>query len=183
MPSVTTRWVRRSHGRINGSITADGKRYSIDTNGYRDHSTGKRDLAGLGSHVWTHAIFPSGRAFTVFRASTPDGQIVANSGVVITGANLTTTAPVEVPVLLDATGGPQTATITLPGLSPITAQVLHSAALSLGEPNDFYLGYDARLGRKVLLDCPTRFEWDGEIAHGWLERSASGLTNSHIATG
>lgn len=51
-------------------------------------------------------------------------------------------------------------------------QVLHSVPLSLGEPNDFHLGYDPKVGRKVMVDCPARFEWDGEVAFGWLERSA-----------
>jgi hypothetical protein len=161
------------HGRYSGMITADGVTHGVDATGYRDHSTGARDLAGFGGHVWTHALFPSGRAFTAFRVYTPDGGTVLNDGVVITGDTLTPTAPIEVPVLTDALGGPETVTIALPDSPPITGQVLHGVPVSLGEPNDFHLGYDPRLGRKVMLDCPARFEWDGEVAHGWLERSTT----------
>jgi hypothetical protein len=76
------------HGRYTGTISANGEIHTIDAPGYRDHSTGKRDLAGLGGHVWAHAIFPSGRAFTAFQASTPDGQLALNDGVIITGDQL-----------------------------------------------------------------------------------------------
>ncbi|MEZ0366043.1 hypothetical protein ACAG26_20415 [Mycobacterium sp. pUA109] len=160
------------HGRFTGTITAADRRHGIDASGYRDHSTGTRDLAGLGGHVWTHALFPSGRAFCAFRAFAPDGTVVVNDGILIEGDQLTPVSPVDVPVLTDPLGGPDSGAITLEGHNPITATVLHSVPISLGEPNDFYLGYDADLGRKVMVDCPARFEWNGEMAFGWLERSA-----------
>jgi hypothetical protein len=158
-------------GRYSGTIVVGDTTHDIDTAGYRDHSTGKRDLAGFGGHVWTHAYFPSGRAFTAFRAYTPDGTIGLNDGIVLTGGELVATAPLQVPALHDTLGGPEEVTIAMPGAAPISGRVVHGVPISLGEPNDFHLGADLGVGRKVMLDCPTRFEWDGETAYGWLERS------------
>ena len=81
--------------------------------------------------------------------------------------------PTELPGLDDARGAPEAVTIGLPGLGEITANVLRSAALSLGQPNDCYLGYDSSSDRKVMVESPATFEWDGEFGHGWLERTAT----------
>lgn len=165
-------------GRYTGTITlADpsggtATTHTVDAPGYRDHSTGKRDLAGFGGHVWTHAYFPSGRAFTAFRVYGPDGSTGLNDGVLLTDGELADAPPLSVPLLADTLGGPDEVTITMPGAGPITGRVVHGVPLSLGEPNDFHLGADLTVGRKVMLDCPARFDWDGETAYGWLERSA-----------
>lgn len=160
-------------GQYAGTITAGGETYDLNCTGYRDHSTGRRDIADLGSHVWTHAYFPSGRGFCAFRANTPDGRVALNEGFVITNGAMTPAHPVEVPTLDDAAGTPRAVTIVLPGHSPIRAEALHSMPLSLGEPNDFFLGTDPSLGGKVMVDCPASFEWDDETGYGWLERSAA----------
>ncbi|HUR73314.1 MAG TPA: hypothetical protein VMZ00_03515 [Sporichthya sp.] len=159
------------HGRWTGTITAADQTYPIDTTGYRDHSTGKRDIGGMGAHVWAHAVFPSGRAFSLLQVWTPDGRLATSEGAIIAGGMLADLAPDSTPALDDAFGSPGSGTITFPGCSPISVEVLHGVSLTLGQPNDFFFGYDAALGRKVLTDCPARMEWDGEVATGWLERS------------
>ena len=159
------------HGRWTGTITAGGKAYPIDTTGYRDHSTGKRDIGGMGGHVWAHAVFPSGRAFSLLQVWRPDGRLATSEGAIISGGVVTPTAPESTPALDDAFGNPSAGTIAFPGHSPISVETLHGVTLALGEPNDFFFGYDADLGRKVMTDCPARMEWDGEVATGWLERS------------
>jgi hypothetical protein len=42
----------------------------------------------------------------------------------------------------------------------------------LDEPNDLLLGTDpTRTTTKVIVEAPCRYVWDGEVGHGWLERS------------
>jgi hypothetical protein len=159
------------HGRLTGTITVAGTIYPVDGSGYRDHSTGPRDMAGLGSHVWTHAVFPSGRAFSALRVQAPDGRLALSAGAILERGLLSSAAPESAPPIEDAGGNPVRGTITFPGHSPISVEVLHGVTLTLGHPNDFFFGFDPALGRQVLTDCPARFEWDGEVTTGWLERS------------
>jgi hypothetical protein len=159
------------HGRWAGTITADGTAYPVDTTGYRDHSTGRRDIAGMGAHTWAHAVFPSGRAFSLLRVWSADGQLATSEGAVIADGVVIHAIPSGTPDLDDPYGGPATGTIDFPGCSPINVEVLHGVTIDLGEPNDFFFGHDPAPGRKVMADCPARMEWDGEIATGWLERS------------
>lgn len=159
------------HGRLTGSVVVAGTSYPLDGPGYRDHSTGARDMTGLGAHVWAHAAFPSGRAFSALRVFTPDGRSALTAGAIVDGEVLAPAAAEATPALDDASGRPASGVIVFPGLSPITVEILHGVTLTLGRPNDFYFGYDGAPGFTVLTDCPARFAWDGEITTGWLERS------------
>lgn len=159
------------HGRLTGHITAAGRTYPLDGPGYRDHSTGRRDMAGLGGHVWAHAAFPSGRAFSVLRVVTPDGHVVLNTGAMIVDGVVTPAAADSAPALDDPSGLPARGVICFPGESPIEVETRHGVTLTLGQPNDFFFGHDAGRGRQVLTDCPASFTWDGESTTGWLERS------------
>lgn len=159
------------HGRWRGTVTAAGTTYPIDTTGYRDHSTGKRDLAGLGGHVWAHAIFPSGRAFSLLRVYTPDGRLATSEGAVLHDGVLTSAVPQSTPGFDEVIGNPPGGTITFAAHRPIDVEVLHGVTLTLGQPNDFFFGSDRAPGRKVMTDCPVRVQWDGEVTTGWLERS------------
>lgn len=159
------------HGRLTGTVTAAGRTYVLDGAGYRDHSTGRRDLAGLGGHVWTHAAFPSGRAFSALRIFAPDGRLVLSAGVIIADGVLTSAAAESAPGLDDASGRPEQGLIRFPGWAPVEVEIRHGVTLTLGQPNDFFFGYDPALGRQVLTDCPAHFAWDGEVTTGWLERS------------
>lgn len=161
------------HGRLSGSIVVDGSAYRLDGPGYRDHSTGSRDMTGLGAHVWAHAAFPSGRAFSALRIFAPDGRLVLSAGAIVEGGVIAPAVTEAAPALDDASGCPATGVIVFPDLSPITVEILHGVTLTLGRPNDFYLGYDGAPGATVLTDCPARFAWDGEITTGWMERSAT----------
>jgi hypothetical protein len=159
------------HGRWTGTVTVGGRSYPIDTTGYRDHSTGKRDLTGLGGHVWAHAIFPSGRAFSLLQVFTPDGVLATTEGALRHDGELIAATVESVPPLADVVGNPSSGAITFAGHSPIEVEVLHGVTLTLGQPNDFFFGADRAPGRKVMTDCPARMAWDGEVATGWLERS------------
>jgi hypothetical protein len=159
------------HGRYSGTIQVGGEIWPIDTSGYRDHSTGVRDFAGLGGHVWTHAFFPSGRAFCAFRALTSDGRTGLNEAVIFIGGEHTNAIPTALPESVDLDDPAERLRINLKDQTPITAKILHAAALSLDEPNDLSLGFDAAAGGKVMVDSPATFEWDGEIGLGWVERS------------
>jgi hypothetical protein len=159
------------HGRLAGTVSADGRTYSVDGSGYRDHSTGRRDLTGLGGHVWTHAMFPSGRAFSALRVFAPDGRLALSTGVIVADGVLTSAAADSAPDLDDASGQPAGGVIAFPGHAPVAVETRHGVTLTLGQPNDFFFGHDPALGRQVLTDCPASFNWDGEVTTGWLERS------------
>jgi hypothetical protein len=59
-----------------------------------------------------------------------------------------------------------------PGAIGITGEVVHSTAFMMSELNDLAVGTDhGRPGTKVIVEAPTRYEWDGEVGWGWVERS------------
>lgn len=160
-------------GRYTGSIAVGGRRFRIDCTGYRDHTTGPRDLGPFGGHVWANGAFPSGRAFCLFRAFGVDGDTIQENGFVHEGGTITDALPAQLPPLTSATGDPETFELGFaePPVSAMSGQVLHSAPISLGLPNDFFRGVDHTLPENVMVDCPARYEWDGEVGLGWMERS------------
>jgi len=172
-------------GRIRGKLHVDGRTIELAGTGYRDHSTGPRDVSPMLSHTWVHGEFPSGRAFQAFAAhSLPDVRF-ASAYVLAEGAHHGAKI-VEAPawsgddgdpgrfaVRLESDGGP----VTIEGRT--LAQRFHWSILS---PWEFVLGTDLDAGAEVwpCLELMAEFRWGDETGYGLVEvtrpRGAKGKT-------
>jgi hypothetical protein len=158
-------------GTFRGTVTIDGQSTTFDGTGFRDHTLGPRNFASLNRTCWAHAEFPSGRVFCALRVWSPDDRVVMNQGFTWADNQLTLIEPGEMPTIHTPDGAPHNFDVGIPG-HQISGQVLHSIAFMLDEPNDLLLGADlTRPSTKVIVEAPCRYTWDGEVGHGWLERS------------
>lgn len=158
-------------GLVRGVVAAGGAEHAFDGTGFRDHTLGPRNFGNLNRTCWAHAEFPSGRVFCALRIWSPGDDVVLNRGFVFDGSRMQDATPGELPTIHTPDGAPHTVEVELAG-ARITGEVLHSIPFMLDEPNDLVLGTDpARRSTKVIVEAPCRFEWDGEIGYGWLERS------------
>lgn len=161
-------------GRYRGTVTAGSQRHAIDCTGFRDHTTGPRDFGHLRRTFWAHGEFPSGRVFCVLRIWDPSDTASLNQGFIYDGEKLIPAVPTELPTLTSPDGSPHRFTVhaDAPGPIEITGEVVHSTAFMMSEPNDLAVGTDhGHPGTKVIVEAPTRYEWDGEVGWGWVERS------------
>lgn len=161
-------------GRYTGTVTTGADTHTLDCTGFRDHTTGPRDFGRFRRTFWSHGEFPSGRVFCVLRIWDEQDNVSLNQGFVYDGTRLRPAVPGELPTLTDPDGSPHRVTVCFDADGPveITGEVVHSTAFALHEPNDLAIGTDhARPGTKVIVEAPTRYEWDGEVGWGWLERS------------
>jgi len=96
---------------------------------------------------------------------------VLNRGFVFDGSAMHDATPGELPTIHTSDGAPHSFEVELQE-ARIQGHVLHSIPFMLDEPNDLVIGADlSRPATKVIVEAPCRFEWDGEVGYGWLERS------------
>ena len=156
--------------RCSGVIRADGAERSFTGSGLRIKRQGTRQLGGFWGHCWQSAVFPGGRAFG-YIAYPPrsaddqpynEGFIVSEGGGPLVPARVTS-APwltqliardEDVSLVLEASDGRRVA-VKGTTYAP-THDRFHRA-----EYPDF----------PVLFQGGVRYEWDGEVTYGMLERS------------
>jgi hypothetical protein len=162
-------------GRVRGCCVVEGRRIAIDCHGYRDHSVSQRTFTTLDSETWANCVFPSGKVFSLLEVSRGDKRIL--EGQVYRAGRMQHARPVAVPDLIDTAGAPGAFTITLEvdseriGIEAETVQAL-SFPFNLLRPTGMRPGIDtADRDGMVAVQCPTRYRWDGEVGHGWLERT------------
>jgi hypothetical protein len=171
------------HGKITGTVdyeTAGGARRTIavDGNGYRDHSRGVRDLTNFGGFYWNHAVFPSGRGFSVVHSyKWQDGARAdgVSRAVVYEGDRILPAEVVSVPVLDGKALPPERYTLLLRselGEMAIEGRPLRTVAQSSDRYNNQFDGIATPdIGVLFCFEQPTEYRWNGEIAPGWTERA------------
>jgi hypothetical protein len=175
-----TDWMRRQEwghahieqaGTMRGTVRAGDTEIVFDGTGFRDHTLGPRNFANLNRTCWAHGEFPSGRVFCALRIWSPDDEVVLDQGFVYEDAEMRYLIPGAMPTVTSAAGDPGAFTVEL-GDATINGEVVHATAFMLDEPNDLVMGTDlTRATTKVIVETPCRYEWDGEVGYGWLERS------------
>ncbi len=158
---------------ISGSVKVDGETWALSGTGWRDHSVGPRNNGLMRDHDWAHAVFPSGRAFAIFRhARVGVGEDLGGAFVSVDGrqieASLVSVLP-RVAGVEDA--GPIEIVLSTPsGPTTITAENLNTAWSGSAPPAHQTLGRRTRSGH-LRWESQTRYSWDGETALGIFERT------------
>jgi len=161
-----------------GHFRAGDDQYPFDGRGLRIHRQGVRDTTEFRGHCWQSAVFPNGKAFGYIAfPDDDDGTSSYREGYVFDGARMHPAEVVEapwmtsfephggsVPLVLKSELGEHrieavtTCTTAVPG-SEQTAKI---EAMSGGQP----------IGRDLFFhQGSARYTWDGEVAHGMIERS------------
>ena len=178
MESETWADVHYEHsGRFAGTLRYAGRSITLTGAGYRDHSTGPRDVGPMLSHTWVHGEFAGGRAFQVFAAHTRPDQRFA-SAYVAHGEALRAAEVRSVPGWQGPDGDPGWFVVRLEtdaGPAEITGRTLsqryHWSALI---PWEFAFGADLDGSSEPgspwpVLETMVALEWDGEPGYGLLE--------------
>ena len=178
MESETWADVHYEHsGRFSGVLHYADQVATLAGTGYRDHSTGPRDVGPMLSHSWVHGEFASGRAFQVFAAHTrPDQHFT--SAYVAAGESVRAAGVRSVPGWQGRDGDPGSFVVVLEtddGPAEITGRTLgpryHWSALP---PWEFCFGADLDAPDEPgsawpVLETIVALEWDGEPGYGLLE--------------
>jgi hypothetical protein len=164
-------------GVFGGTLRYGGRTVSLAGTGYRDHSTGPRDVGPMLSHTWVHGEFARGRGFQVFAAHTRPDQRFASAYVAL-GEELRPAEVRSVPGWQGRDGDPGSFVVSLEtenGPAQITGRTLpqryHWSALI---PWEFAFGADLDTADGPgaawpVLETMVALEWDGEPGYGLLE--------------
>jgi hypothetical protein len=164
-------------GVFGGTLRYGGRSVSLAGTGYRDHSTGPRDVGPMLSHTWVHGEFARGRGFQVFAAHTRPDQRFASAYVAL-GDELRPAEVRSVPGWQGRDGDPGSFVVSLDtenGPAQITGRTLpqryHWSALT---PWEFAFGADLDTpdgpgAAWPVLETMVALEWDGEPGYGLLE--------------
>ena len=162
------------HLALTGELSWDGGRTAFNGTGLRDHSVGPRDVSALERHTWCHGEFPSGRLFMAMDVDAGDGTSLRYA--VVGDADGLSEATISQPgeSFLDSpdeAAGSYTMELSgQTGPARIDGEIIHRLPLSLRGPNSSVIGTRSD-AHHLMYECPTRFEWDGEIGYGLTERS------------
>jgi hypothetical protein len=154
--------------RATGWLRVGDEQHEIDGAGLRIRRRGVRQLAAFRGHVWQSAVFPDGRAFgfIVYPPRT-DGKPTFNEGFVFEGSGtLIPARVVQAPWLDGLQPSGQDVSVVLEtssGATTIRGETLLSTFMVLGALEGF-----------KLQQAVCRYEWDGQVALGMLERSSPG---------
>lgn len=160
-------------GRYGGSLRVDGVETTLRMQGWRDHSVGPRDLGPLDRHNLMAAQFEDSSSVyaqqLVVAQGEPEG--VARLG---QGTSYVDLEPLDLPAI-DDTHGPSARyefpIATPAGRRTVNVEVLCVLPVTMFAPNDMVLGLAVQPGGYVLWMGQGRFELDGVIGYGYVERS------------
>ena len=163
---------------VKGELVIDSKTYVLNGLGVRDHSRGPRNWAGLGSHCWITGGFPGGRRFIVLaldgRPDPAQNQVRAAKIFDANGAH--NAEVVDIAMVKNADdGGGLRYTMRLKsevGDEMFEAEQQQITTIALVSPNQILMG--AQHGNNIVSHTfhgPTTFKWNGEMCHGFTERS------------
>lgn len=162
-------------GRMRGVVTALGKRFEIDCMAYRDHSVSRRTFTTLDSETWANCVFPSGRVFSILEVRR--GDKLLQEGQIFRDGVMKIARPLSIPDLHDLAANPGRGQISIEcdaQRHDIRWELVDAghAPFQLMRPVGMRPGVDhADPTNVIVLECPARYEWDGEVGYGWLERS------------
>ena len=158
-----------------GEVEVSGARYPFAGPGFRSHSRRRRDLPGFTGHAIINGLFPSGNGFGLLRYRATADRPERGRGFLYLDGVLHDADVVLWPHLDRAVPGGERLTIELRAggrTALITAETIASAFVT---PTAHGRAYGAHPGDgpgTVLSPAFARYEWEGEIGYGGLERSA-----------
>jgi hypothetical protein len=162
---------------VEGTLQLGTETYTINTTGVRDHSRGQRGHASHqwgGHNLWT-AVFPSGKAFGMQRMWSPQKQLNLNVGFVYLHGEFHFADVISAPDFLEqqTTGGDALQLVLRSPLGEhrITGVTTHTFWANLERPYGLSMGSDPQAGFGTFAPGFAHWEWDGEAAIGFAERS------------
>jgi len=164
------------HGGIfTGSFIIEAKAIHVSARGYRDHSVSRRTFTTLDTETWAHCTFPGGRIFSMLQVSRGDKHF--QEGQVFRDGKLQVARPLGVPGLADSQGNPHRGSIQLEVAGEVVEiqwETVQDKFLpfNLLRPVGMRPGLDlSNPENMAVVQCPTRYFWEGETGYGWLERA------------
>jgi hypothetical protein len=151
--------------RATGRLRVGDEEHDLAGGGLRIRRQGVRRLAAFRGHAWQSALFPSGRAFghCVYPPRT-DGKPTFNEGYLFDGdGGLVPARVARAPWLGGLRAAGEAVSVVLEterGTTTIQGETLLSTFMVGGPLSGF-----------ALQQAIVRYTWDGEVAHGMLERS------------
>jgi len=170
------------HGTITGRISFDGtclgkgkESYEFKGTGLRDHSIGARDVAPMGTHVWTTGHTPSGKLFMIMDVHLKEGDpfIYCILGDKANGFSRVkqTSKSALIEKASQYKDGYEMRFETEDGKKHVLkAEIIKGVPYSFTGPNEWCLGFNSN-AHHVLYEGISRFELDGEVCYGLTERS------------
>jgi hypothetical protein len=159
-----------------GKLEWAGRTLPLSGTGIRDHSRGNRDLAGHTAHELLGAQFPSGRGFHILRLRGHGDYPGFALGAIVDREQIWHCADVETTSLetLLESGENVSAKVRCADRELVaTGVTVSNCGWTLLPPNEPVYGVDLRSPDNVaLVHGIVRWECDGEVAYGLLERSA-----------
>jgi hypothetical protein len=153
--------------RATGRLRVGDEHHELDGGGLRIRRQGVRRLAAFRGHAWQSAVFPDGRAFGyIVYPPRDDGKPTFDEGYLFDGdGTLVPARVVEAPWLRDLQASGQDVSVVLEterGTTAIRGETVLSTFMVVGPLEGF------RLQQAIV-----RYDWDGQRAHGMLERSTA----------
>jgi hypothetical protein len=153
-----------------GSLKVDGQEYALRGSGLRVKRQGTRQLGGFWGHAWQSAVFPSGKGFgyIAYPPRTPDERPY-NEGFVYDGDGpLVPARVVRAPWLRELITRDEDVSLVLETLDGRQVAVKGTTYAPTHDrfPRPEYPNFP------VLFQGGVRYEWDGEVSYGMLERSS-----------
>lgn len=157
--------------RATGSLTVDGQAHAFSGSGLRIKRQGTRQLGGFWGHCWQSAVFPSGRAFgyIAYPPRSDDDQPY-NEGFIFSPGDgaLTPARVVRAPWLRELL--PRDEDVSLVLETPDGRQAAITGTTYAPTHDRFHRAEYPNF--PVLFQGGVRYEWDGEVSYGMLERSS-----------
>jgi hypothetical protein len=162
-----------------GRLSVGGTSWELDGVGFRDHSTGPRDLARLGGdRFWGFVSPTTGRGFQGIKVWNRDGELELSSAAYhVDGMLEVINGAIELTGLEDTLGNPKELELafTRPDGEEIVApgRILHTVTITIADPNHNINGALLEGDPLILSESQVRFDWpDGDVFYGHLERVA-----------
>lgn len=161
-----------------GTVRLRDKTYPFAGTGMRDHSRGRRGhgMEQWGGHVLATAWFPDRRrGFGLQRMWTPEGRITLDTAFVVEKGRLHHAGIVEAPKLEALRSRDEDLRVVLCsdlGEHVLDCRTLRTHFTTPQQP--LGLAFGADLGGPYGIYAPghARWQWDGDIGYGLMERSA-----------
>ena len=157
--------------RHTGWLKVDGEEHTWSGSGLRIKRQGTRQLGGFWGHAWQSAVFPSGKAFgyIAYPPRTADEEPYNEGFIYSPGdAALTPARVVSAPWLRELIERDEDVSLVLETEDGQQVSVKGSTYAPTHDrfPRAEYPNFP------VLFQGGVRYEWDGEVSHGMLERSS-----------
>jgi hypothetical protein len=158
-----------------GTIEVPGTSYPFGGPGFRSHSRRRRDMPGFTGHAIINGLFPSGRGFGLLRYRATADRPERGRGFLYLDGVMHDADVVVWPHLDQAVPRGERLTIELQAgrrKAVITAETIASTFVTPTPQGRTYGAHPGDGQGTVLSPAFARYEWDGEIGYGGLERSA-----------